>query len=267
MTWAICILLAVSGIYLTLFRKQPSRENLVRDDSNTSPSIRELGSVEFDPEESDNWERFDYYRAQMLPAKGRYRINYEDQRGLKSERDIEIKRVHECDGKYAIDAHCLLRNAHRSFLEERIERAINLESGEIVDSLCRDAIAQHDNSSIGRALLAINKEWMGVAVLIFVCRADGQMRKVERSIVAEYLKMHCAEISLDDEELDSAIKAVGEPNLREFKRIIRDLKATADRNRLTSLLNCAKRIVETQKTIDPMETAALEILEEAVARA
>jgi hypothetical protein len=31
------------------------------------------------------------------------------------------------------------------------------------------------------------------------------------------------------------------------------------------LLDCAKRIVETQKTVAPMEKAALEILEEAVA--
>jgi predicted DNA-binding transcriptional regulator YafY len=62
----------------------------------------------------------------MLPAKGRYRISYEDQRGLRTERDIEVKRVHECGGKYAIDAHCFLRNAHRSFLGERIEKTVNL---------------------------------------------------------------------------------------------------------------------------------------------
>lgn len=134
-----------------------------------------------------------------------------------------------------------------------------------MEDLARDAIAQYGDSNEGRALSAIDKEWMGVAVLVFVCRADGQMRKAERAIVAEYLKRHCADVLLDAAELDSAIKALGEPDHKEFKRIIRDLKAAGDRDRLTDLLDCAKRIVDTQKTVAPMEKAALEILEEATA--
>src|SRR5512135_2487595 len=44
-------------------------------------------------EEKDNWENFDFYNAEIRPATGRYLINYEDQRGLKTERRIEVKRV------------------------------------------------------------------------------------------------------------------------------------------------------------------------------
>jgi hypothetical protein len=134
-----------------------------------------------------------------------------------------------------------------------------------VEDLAHDAIAQYNDSGEGRALAAIDKEWMGVAALVFVCRADGQMRKAERAIVAEYLKKRCSDVLLDDAELDSAIKVLGEPDHREFKRIIRDLRTAGDRDRLADLLDCAKRIVETQKTVAPMEKAALEILEEAVA--
>lgn len=265
MTWIVGLALAAIAIYLAFFRKPAPREGVIRVETSISPTTKELDHIEVEGDEKDNWEQFDFYRAKMLPAKGRYRINYEDQRGLKTERDIEVKRVHECEGKYAIDAHCLLRNAHRSFLGERIEKAVNLDSGEIVEDLARDAIAQYGDSGEGRALSAIDKEWMGVAVLVFVCRADGQMRKAERTIVAEYLKRHCTDVLLDEAELDSAIKALGEPDHKEFKRIIRDLKAAGDRDRLTDLLDCAKRIVETQKTVAPMEKAALEILEEAVA--
>ena len=214
-------------------------------------------------EEKDNWERFDFYSARMLPAKGRYRINYEDQRGLKTERDIEVKRVHENAGKYAIDAHCLLRNAHRSFINERIQKAVNLNNNKIVENVALDAMAQYTDSAAGRALTAIDKEWMGVAVLVFVCRADGQMRKEERAIVADYIKRHRTDVTLDDTELDSAIKALGEPDHREFKRIIRDFKAAGDRDRLNDLFECAQKIVGTQKTIAPMEKAALEIIKEA----
>jgi hypothetical protein len=263
MSWIVGIALAALAIYLVFFRKPKSNEIVIRVEASIANNVPEADSVVGGDEEKDNWERFDFYGARMLPARGRYRINYEDQRGLKTERDIEVKRVHENAEKYAIDAHCLLRNAHRSFLGERILKAINLDTGEIVEDLARDAMAQYNDSGEGRALAAIDKEWMGVAVLVFVCRADGQMRKAERAIVAEYLKRHCTEMPLNDTELDSAIKSIGEPDHREFKRIIRDLKTAGERARLSDLLDCAKQIVGTQKTIAPMEKAALEILTEA----
>lgn len=265
MSWIVGLALAAIAIYFAFFRKPKPHEIVIRVETSFSSDAREVIRDDAEGEEKDNWEQFDFYRARMLPAKGRYRITYVDQHGLKTERDIEVKRVHECEGKYAIDAHCFLRNAHRSFLGECIGKAINLDSGEIVENLARDAIAQYSDSGEGRALSAIDKEWMGVAVLVFVCRADGQMRKAERAIVAEYLKRHCTDVPLDDAELDSAIKALGEPDHKEFKRIIRDLKTAGERDRLTDLLDCTKRIIGTQKNVAPMEKAALEILEGAVA--
>lgn len=263
MSWIVGIALAALAIYFVFFRKPKSNETVIRIETSIAHNEPETDSIQSGDDEKDNWERFDFYSARMFPAQGRYRINYEDQRGLKTERDIEVKRVHENAGKYAVDANCLLRNAHRSFLGERIQNAINLDSGEIVEDLARDAMAQYTDSGEGRALAAIDKEWMGVAVLTFVCRADGQMRKAERAIVAEYLKRRCIDMPLDDTELDSAIKSIGEPDHREFKRIIRDLKAVGDHVRLSDLLECAKQIVGTQKTIAPMEKAALEMLTEA----
>jgi len=263
MIWILVLALVALAIYLIFFRKPKRNEIVIRIETSTTESSPNTANAASDDEEKDNWERFDFYSARMLPAKGRYHINYEDQRGLKTERDIEVKRVHENVGRYAIDAHCLLRNAHRSFLNERVQKAVNLNNNEIVENLALDAIAQYNNSGEGRALAAIDKEWMGVAILVFVCRADGQMRKAERAIIADYIKRHRTDMPLDDTELDIAIKALGEPDHREFKRIIRDYKAAGDHERLNDLFECAKQIVGTQNTIAPMETAALEILKEA----
>lgn len=172
MSWIVGIALVAFAIYFVFFSRPKSNEIVIRVETNFAHNAPEVDSSEGGDEEKDNWERFDFYSARLLPAKGRYRINYEDQRGLKTERDIEVKRVHENAGKYAIDAHCLLRSAHRSFLGERIQKAINLDSGEIVEDLARDAIAQYNDSGEGLALAAIDKEWMGIAVLVFVCRAN-----------------------------------------------------------------------------------------------
>lgn len=227
-----------------------------------TPSNEENIGNEF--EQKDNWERFNYCGIEQ-PAIGRYRIIYEDQNGLKTERDIVVKRAHESiDGKYAIDAHCQLRNAHRTFINDRIRNAVNLDSGEIVEDLAINAMAQYDASDEGRVWAAINKEGVGVAILLFVCRADGQMRKAERVIVAEYINKYCADTSLDESILDSSIKSLLEPDQKIFKRLVRDLKNDGDQERLINLLDCAKRIVATQKKVDPIEKAAIEIIQKAI---
>ena len=214
----------------------------------------------------DNWERFNFYGAGLVPAKGRYHIAYTDQRGLATERDIDIKRVYEDNGKFAIGALCHLRDSHRNFLDERIKSAVDLNSGEIVASVAKHAIAQYQDSGAGVAWKAIGREWMAAQLLGFVCRSDGQMRKAERVIVADYLKRRCTDLPQNiDEALDDAIKTVGGSDPREFKRIINDMKTAGDIDKLRDILDCAKRIVATQKTIDPMEKAAIELLEKAVA--
>jgi hypothetical protein len=263
MIWIPILVLAALAIYLIVFRKPKSNEIVIRVETSITQSTSDATIAASGEAEKDNWERFDFYSARILPAKGRYRINYEDQSGLKTERDIEVKRVHENAGKYAIDAHCSLRNAHRSFINERVQKAVNLDNNEIVENLALDAVVQYNDSAEGRALAAIDREWKGVAILVFVCRADGQMRKAERAIIADYIKRHRNDVTLDDTELDTAIKAFGEPDHREFKRIIRDFKAAGDHERLNDLFECAKQIVGTQKTAAPMEKAALEILKEA----
>ena len=102
---------------------------------------------------------------------------------------------------------------------------------------------------------------MALHLLAFVCRADGRMMKAERMIIADYLKRRCYDIDLDDTKLDNAIKTLGAPSKNEFKKIIADMKAAGDIDRLRDITDCAKRIVETQKTVDQLEKAAIEILE------
>ncbi|MCP5273487.1 MAG: TerB family tellurite resistance protein [Burkholderiales bacterium] len=214
-----------------------------------------------DNEEKDNWERFNFYGAQVIPAKGRYHITYTDQRGLTTERDITIKRAYADNNQFAVGAHCYLRNAHRSFINESISNAVDLDTGEIVASVAHHAIEQYNNSNEGKVWKAINNEYKPLLLLIYVCRADGRMLKAERAIVGDYLKRHCLEIELDDVEVDNAIKQLSEPDNREFKKIIADLKAAGEIEKLRDITDSAKRIVATQKSVDPLEKAAIEILE------
>ena len=271
LTLAVVVFVVAFVITLAAVKKPPQQTSedveevevpaiAVRYEISVESNIRDADDVVEPYEEKDNFERFDYYRSVELPGIGNYKIKYVDQGGLHTERDIHIKRVHKDGDLYAVDAHCYLRDGHRSFIDDRIESAVNLDTGEVVDSVALDAIAQYKESDEGHAIAAIDREWSGVAILVFVCRADGRMLKPERAIVADYVKQRCPDIVLDDAALDDQIKAVEEPEQRAFRRMINSIKKSGDTENLTLLQDFAVRIVGTQKTVDPMEKAALEIL-------
>ena len=260
----ILLLIAIGAILVYFTTRKQTYEIVIRTEVSTTTDRYERDDDVEPAPDKDNWERFDFYGASLVPAKGRYHITYTDQSGLDTERDIDIKRVYSSGGEYAMAAFCHLRGAHRTFIDNRVKSATDLDTGEIVASVANHAIAQFKDTGEGRAIAAIDREWMAAAILSFVCRADGRMLKAERAVVADYFKRRCPDITQDEAELDKAIKTIGEPDQREFKRIISDMKAAGDIERLRDILDCARRIVATQKTIDPMEAAALEILAGAV---
>ena len=97
MNWIIGIAFAIF-IYFVFFRKSENRATIQKHvpdeivicvERSDTPDARKIdpGNAE---EEKDNWEKFDYCNARLLPAKGNYKIIYEDQSGLKTERDIKV---------------------------------------------------------------------------------------------------------------------------------------------------------------------------------
>lgn len=252
----------ITWLFFKLGKNSQRHEIVIRTEFSGTSNTDNEKSVYY--QEKDNWEKFNFYGAQMLPAKGEYHISYNDQKGLTTERDITIKRAYDDSGKFAVDAFCHLRGAHRSFIDERIKHAVEIETGEIVKSVAQHAIAQYGETSEGKVWKAIGREMIALYLLAYVCRADGRMLKAERVIIADYLKRNCKDIELDDAELDKAIKTLGAPDYREFKRIVKKMTSLEELERLRDIADCAKRIVHTQKTIDPLEQTALDTFDNAM---
>lgn len=258
---SIVFIAIITWIFLNPARRKPRHHDRVI--KTELPASAHSNHDDAANEEQYNYERFNYYEAHMRPAEGRYHIIYTDERGLTTERDISVEGVYDNNGKFAIDAHCHLRNSHRSFIDEWIQNAVDLDTGEFVESVAQHAIAQHENSEEEKLRNAIEREIMALHLLVFISRADGRMMKAERMIIADYLKRQCQDIVLDSDEFDEAIKAISTIDRRDFKRIIADMKSAGDIERLRDITDCAKRIVATQKTIEPLEKTSLEILEAA----
>jgi hypothetical protein len=239
-------------------------------DKKSKPDVAPLNSPDNSNNAIDGYKEgnevpFNFYKAQKIPAQGDYRITYTDQHdGLRTEKNIIVKRVYNHNGKFAIGAYCTDDNTRHSLIDEHIHSAIDLDTKEIVNSVARHAITQYEDSGEGRIWKATKREKNALSLLVFVCRADGRMTKAERAIIADYIKRWCYDIELEIDKLDDAIKAFHTINQLQFRKLIGDMKSSGDINRLRDIYSCARRIVATQRTIDPLEKASIEILKAAV---
>jgi hypothetical protein len=214
--------------------------------------------------ERDNFEKFNFYSSIALEAIGNYRINYTDQRGLNTIRDIRVKRVHKDGDSYAVDAHCMLRGAHRSFINDRINEAINLETGEIIHSLALHAIDQYNNSDKAKAISIIDDEWGGICVLLFVACSDGRLTRPEKVIIKDYIKNRNPSFDPCGLQDDRYINRHLAASHIEFRRIVSELATSGESKKLEDIYFAAKKIVETGSKVDPMERAALDIIDSAL---
>lgn len=227
-------------------------------------------SADVDPDDGGQGEDAGtcFWGAPAEPAVGRYRIEYVDAQGHKTERVIEVRSVQTVEGKHAILARCLLRGANRTFIEDRIASAVNMDTGEVVASVATDAINNYAETDEGKANAAESKAWAAIAgesdavsALIYVCRADGQMRAPERAIVAGYVLGQAPHMQVDSAALDDVIKqCYGPVGHRDFQSLLKRVAQSRDREGLERLLCCAEKIVGTQKTIHPQEVAAIEMM-------
>ena len=245
----------------------PSVESLAISIAKTVAAPDSASTIEKWEHKEDNWEKFDFFAATRMQAIGRYAIVYEDQRGLRTRREIHVKRVHKGAANSAIDAHCMVRRAHRTFISARIEECVNLGTGAYVDDLAQDAISQHLESPVGVVERALALNSVGVDVLLFASRADGKMFAAERALTGEYVAEQASRLSPSTKILDEKIKDLPHVDHALFTKHIRQIRSTASVAQIQKLFSYSTRIVETQKTVQPMQRAALEMLQAALSAA
>lgn len=220
--------------------------------------------------EKDAWEDYNCGYVDSSKCAGRYKINYKDRNGLATERVIRPIFTYFDGETNVIKAFCEFRHANRTFLQSNISYAVDIDTGEVVKNIAEHAVSQYKETPMGvkeslRNLVneVIIQENNAMNILLHVSRADGRMTKKERIVIAEYLQKYCPNLPSDIEEIvDEVIKdTYFDFDINEFKRLIRSLSESTAKDKLSDIYVYANRIVATEKTIDPMEKAVLEMIQ------
>lgn len=185
-------------------------------------------------------------------------IAYVDASGQRSERRITMKSIHKTyENDYIITAFCHERKAERSFKLSRIEKLVDMETGEIFPEPKQYFIDRFNNSPLGLLTKCYQDLESEILILTYIARADGYLRKKEREIIADFVKLK-SNVALDAILLDSEIRRTycESSDLRKSLKLLSN-RSDTDKNQI---FNTAKQIVETDKKTDPLEMGILELI-------
>ena len=241
----------------TVIPKNEPEEISLRFEANVSGDIAE--DIEQVTEPTDAWEGGFWDASDPKKLSIHLEIDYIDGGGRKTERSVKVREFdNELYGGILI-GDCELRNAKRTFRFDRIKRAVDIESGELITDI-RSYLNKVYEQSPEKSIEILTSDFIDVLkILFFVAKADGQYRKEEKVVVAGYVRELLADDRVTDELIDAEMRYMDLPSLQAYKNAVGRVVRGGQVNP-SGLLDCCNDIVATQKQVHPAEKVALDYL-------
>lgn len=209
---------------------------------------------DYDPPEIDYYWDDDYG---FVPVNAKLQITYSDAKGQLTKRTITVS---EYDGSAYLEGFCELRNEPRTFRIDRIQEAIDAESGEVITSVPQHLLNKYKQSPEYIISNTIDTYMDVFKVLFYVGKADGQLRAPEREIICATVRTIAKNKTLSYEDINKFINRLEIPTLHGFKLAFGRICKSYPKQ-TPQIYAIAKKIVDTQKTVHPHEKEALEYME------
>ncbi|MCW8906733.1 MAG: hypothetical protein OQL28_05760 [Sedimenticola sp.] len=239
-------------------------KHIVKSDNPEIKVIFETsGFDEYDDEEyedRDSWEGGFWEASDPKKLSAHIEIEYEDGNKSLTTRTV---RVREFDNELyggIIMGHCELRNATRTFRFDRIKKCVDLETGEIVPDVGKHLNELYEKSP-ERSTEILATDYIDIMkVVYFVAKADGQYRKEEKQVISNYIRKLVRDDRITIKMIDEILKPIDVPTMQGFKLALGRVLKSGEVNPVL-LATCCQEIVDTQKSVRPMEKEALEYIE------
>ncbi len=217
-----------------------------------------------DPEwalvDKDAWEDLSDGYCNIYPVNARLKFDYIDSEGRKTSRTVDIKKMADRIDGARVWGHCFMRDANRVFRTQNMRNCINVETGELISDVFQYLHDSYQKSPIYALESLMEKEQAAMDVLFFIAKADGSIRAKELEHIARY----CKEISHDRRITETMVKNLFmesmPPTATLFTQTVKKL-VPRDAEFKEKLIDTAKAIVATQKTVHPVEKFALDLLQ------
>jgi len=198
------------------------------------------------------------FAADSIPVSLTLTFSYRDSQGADTQRTVDVKKFYPGTKIGFFDGYCNLRNSNRTFRTDRVSKCFDAQTGEIIQDLFGYLSQAANNSPFARGRKLVNERRDVLMVLLFLAKADGQLRAAERSVIANA----CNQITdqhWTDDDIKAALSSMDTPSRQAFNlavgRVARDHELP-----LGTIMDAAKAIVATQKAVHPAEQEALDYI-------
>jgi len=244
----IVLLLLVGGLCYWLMAKGKSPATPVQ----TPPRYADLDEQRWDV-------AAEYAPSDPKPTGGLLKLTYKDANGQVTEREVRVRECDTLNPAGYLTAHCLLRDEFRTFRMNRIERAIDMETGEVIEDLPAWAMARYKASPAYAMEELLSTAADALRAMFYIAKADGRFTKKEKEVFLQYCQAHSGAAHLTLADIDRACATLPLPSMQAFKLICGRLAKLDPQDRET-ILDACERMIATEKTISPEEAAALAYL-------
>ncbi|WP_415034483.1 WYL domain-containing protein [Azonexus sp.] len=193
------------------------------------------------------------------PIRAVLNIQYVDVNGKKTRRTVHVS---ECDTRESngyLKGFCQLRRAPRTFRLDRVIVAIDVETGERIQSLHAWARNRHVASNDFAVETSLRESADALRAIFYLCKLDGRFTRKEKEIFLKHCQSMVPDRLLKIEDIENACQHLVLPSQTAFYMICQRLAELPLRER-ESIIVVANQIVDSDKTVKPEESEALDYL-------
>jgi hypothetical protein len=213
----------------------------------------------YDFNEKDEWEGSFWEVISPRAVSARLLLDYTDGAGKKTQRTVNVRQFGGYAESVLLIGHCELRNATRTFRADRIAKCVDQETGEIVSNVVAFLTQKYDQSPHKTKDTLLDEEYDTLRVLLYVGKADGQLRAAEKQVILETCMSLTSDSRLTHKDIDDLLRDMDVPTVQAFKLAIgRIAKLGAPQKQV--VLAASEKLVATQASIHASEEEALDYM-------
>lgn len=227
-----------------------------REEARGARMLADMDAREWDAGDRDDWEGSFWEVEAPRAVAARLHLKYRDGQGNPTRRLVDVRQFGAYGPTTLLIGHCHLRNATRTFRADHIHEASDADTGEVLDDVAGWLRARYDASPEASADRLADDAYDALRVLLYVGKADGQLRAAERERIAAACRTLSGDARVTPELVGGLLAQMDVPTLPAFKLAVGRL-AARDATVARTVLEASAAIVATQKTVHHAEADAL----------
>ncbi|MCY1348387.1 hypothetical protein D9M69_345340 [compost metagenome] len=175
-------------------------------------------------------------------------------------RAVDVHEVSHSGYGSTIIGHCRKRDAKRTFRIDQITYCLDPATGRNVPDVLQHLRNLYEGTPEHTLDLLYRNHYEALQILLYVGKADGQLRAEERKVIVAACKVMTGDVRITDDLANALIDAVALPGLQGFKVAVGKVAKRGNPDAMRRLMIACRTIVNTQKTVAAAEQEALDYM-------